>query len=201
MRPTFALPRISSTIDYESQDAKEESEYQRCWINTMDKGPYKNPSTYQKVEVLLLCWADNVDDMATKHEVNRLKEVFTTKFHFNAHTEYLDTRTGPKLQLQVNAKVAAFVLAHDGLHTLLIVYYAGHGRPGHYYGALEMHNGCVKNACKFNVANCGRQAFRNEGEKNDKKNEKKKQMDHIVWNKTEDLLRPAEADILEIFDW
>ena len=28
-----------------------------------------------------------------------------------------------------------------------------------------------------------------------------KRMDSIVWNKTEELLRPAEADVLEIFDW
>ena len=139
MKATAILPQISSTVDYESQDAKDNSEYQVCWSKVTDKGPYKNPSTYKKVEVLLLCWADNSDDMATKDEVNRLKTVFSQRFNYHTRTEYLDTETEQRLQVQVNAKVAAFVLAHDGPHTLLIVYYAGHGRPGSYYGELEMH--------------------------------------------------------------
>ena len=105
----------------------------------MNKGSYKNPSSYQKVEVLLLCWAANSDDLATQGEVNRLKEVFTQDFHYRTHTEYLDATIEKRLQVQVNAKVAAFVAAHDGSDALLIVYYAGHGRPGCYYGALEMH--------------------------------------------------------------
>ena len=135
------LGRMFSMVDYESQEAKDDSEYQVCWSNTMDKGSYRNPSTYKKVEVMMLCWADNSDDLATKNEVNKLKSVFNNRFHYHAHTEYLDTKTEQRLQVQVNAKVAAFVAAHDGPHTLLIVYYAGHGRPGNFYGALEMHNG------------------------------------------------------------
>ena len=46
-----------------------------------------------------------------------------------------------------------------------------------------------------------RQSSPNDEKENDTKDDKKKRMDQIVWNKTEDLLRPAEADILEIFDW
>ena len=29
----------------------------------------------------------------------------------------------------------------------------------------------------------------------------KKRVDSLVWNKTEELLKPAEADVLEIFEW
>ena len=32
-------------------------------------------------------------------------------------------------------------------------------------------------------------------------NEKQRARNRIVWNLTEDILRPAEADVLEIFDW
>lgn len=107
----------------------------------MDKGPYKNLTTYHQVKVLSLCWADNSDNMAAEEEVDKLKIVFEEQFHYQFYKEYLDTTSAGKLQVQVNAIVAAFVKAHDGPHTLLIVYYAGHGRPGGYYGALEMHNG------------------------------------------------------------
>ncbi|KAL6718277.1 hypothetical protein ACLMJK_004365 [Lecanora helva] len=133
------MSEILSTGDSKFRDAKVDAEYQVCWSNTMEKGSYKNPSSYQKVEVLLLCWADNSNDLVTKEEVNRLKRVFTEDFHYHTHTEYLDATIEKRLQVQVNAKVAAFVDAHDGRDTLLLVYYAGHGRPGSYYGALEMH--------------------------------------------------------------
>ena len=36
---------------------------------------------------------------------------------------------------------------------------------------------------------------------NDQRNANHKERNRLVWNKTEDLLRPAEADVLEIFDW
>ncbi len=32
-------------------------------------------------------------------------------------------------------------------------------------------------------------------------NDRNKRLDDLVWNKTEVLLLPAEADVLEIFDW
>ena len=32
-------------------------------------------------------------------------------------------------------------------------------------------------------------------------NDKKKCIDGLVWNKTEKILMPAEADVLEVFDW
>ncbi len=141
MSPNLIVSSLPSTIDYESQDAKDESEYQVCWSNVMDKGSYKNPSTYQKAEVLLLCWATHSDNLATGDEVERLKLVFEERFHYNTRTEYISTKTGPNLQVQINGKIAAFVADNDGPHTLLVVYYAGHGRPGSYYGALELHNG------------------------------------------------------------
>ena len=31
--------------------------------------------------------------------------------------------------------------------------------------------------------------------------ERDKKIDSLVWNKTEQLLEDAEADVLEIFDW
>ena len=104
----------------------------------MDRGNYQKPSTYEKVEALLLCWQDDSNDMSTKGEVKRLKAVFEKKFKYNTQIEYLDNSLETKLQVHVNATVAAFVKAHDGPNTLLIVYYAGHGRPGSYFGALEL---------------------------------------------------------------
>ena len=135
------LSPLLSTIDYESQDARDDSDYQVAWSNIMDKGPYEYSSTHQKAEVLLLRWANDSDDLATGEEVNRLRAVFEKQFKYHTHTKLLNTKTGPNLQVQINAIIATFVAEHSGPHTLLIVYYAGHGRQGNHYGTLELHNG------------------------------------------------------------
>ncbi|KAI4221144.1 MAG: hypothetical protein L6R36_007112 [Xanthoria steineri] len=143
----------------------------------MSEGRYQNPSLYDKVEVLLLCW--KVSDMDTTREVEDLRKVFVEDFGYHATTEYLNAESKQKLQVQVNARVAKFVEVYDGPDTLLIVYYAGHGRPGDFYGELEL-TGLTS--------------------PNDQRDANHKERNRLVWNKTEDLLRPAEADVLEIFD-
>ena len=127
-----------SIIDYELNYEREESERQVLWSKTMEKGDYKDSLAYKKVEVLLLCWAATCDDLITNDEVDKLKSVFEEQFKYHAQIAYLDADATLKLQVQVNAKVAAFVGAYDGPNTLLIVYYAGHGRPGSFYGSLEL---------------------------------------------------------------
>ena len=127
-----------SIVHYERKNERDDSEYQVLWSNIMEKGNYKNPSTYQNVKALLLCWAQNCDDLQIKGEVDRLKAVLEDRFNYHTQTEYLNKHNPQRLQVQVNTKVAAFVGAHDGPNTLLLVYYAGHGRPGGFYGSLEL---------------------------------------------------------------
>ena len=131
-------PQTPKIVNYQFRDEIDNSEHQLKWSEIMDRGNYQKPSTYEKVEALLLCWQDNSNDMSTKGEVKRLKAVFEKKFKYNTQIEYLDNSLETKLQVHVNATVAAFVKAHDGPNTLLIVYYAGHGRPGSYFGSLEL---------------------------------------------------------------
>ncbi|KAL8784332.1 MAG: hypothetical protein Q9213_004041 [Squamulea squamosa] len=143
----------------------------------MAEGKYQNPPFYEQVEVLLLCWA--VTDMDTKDEVKDLKSVFENDFGYNATIEHLDGNSKNRLQVEVNFKVAKFVKDHDGTNTLLIVYYAGHGKPGEFFGDLE---------------------FIGLTSPNDLRDANQRLRNRLVWNKTEELLRPTEADVLEIFD-
>ncbi|KAL8754706.1 MAG: hypothetical protein Q9199_004154 [Rusavskia elegans] len=184
-----ALPRLStefctndspeeqSAAYYDSAEEEEASRHQVLWTNTMAEGKYQNPSLYEQVEVLLLCW--KVCDMDTTSEVNDLRRVFEVVFGYHATTEFLDANSKQKLQVQVNARVAKFVEDCDGPNTLLIVYYAGHGLPGQFFGDLEL-TGQIS--------------------PNDHRDANQRLRNRLVWNKTEDLLRPAEADVLEIFD-
>jgi hypothetical protein len=41
-------------------------------------------------------------------------------------------------QAQVNKHLSEFVFDHDDTNTLLIIYYAGHGRPGESSGGLKL---------------------------------------------------------------
>ena len=120
------------------EDEIQDAEYQVLWNVTMDKGNYNHPSAYEKVEVLLVCWAQNSNDLKTTEEVNALKSVLEKRFRWHTTTAYLDNNIKQRLQVQLNTAVAVFVGANDGPNTLLIVYYAGHGKPGELPGHLEM---------------------------------------------------------------
>ena len=157
----------------------------------MDKGNYQDPTTYTNIVALLFGWEDHCNDMETKDEVHRLEAVLKDDFHYKTQTEFLDSRPG--LQLRVNARVAVFVEANDGPNTLLIVYYAGHGRPGNYPGSLIL-TGSVRQP-KFHSTQSlivRRQMSTNDHKKNH---------EFIEWNPTEGFLKPARADVLELFDW
>lgn len=136
--PSIVLLQDASTVDYASADEIDASKYQVLWSNTMDKGNYLKATGYLKVAVLLLCWDQDFDDLATKGEVDRLKAVFEGKFGYSATIAKLSPTKGG-LQVQLNREVANFVGDHDGQNHLLIVYYAGHGKPGTMYGQLELH--------------------------------------------------------------
>lgn len=135
--PTLNLPLEPSTVDYEAEDAKDDSELQVLWSNTMDEGKYTSPSKYKNIEVLLLCWAEKSDDLIITEEVSKLKRTFEECFNYRAQIEHLDASAKQTAQVQVNSIVANFVKTFDGPNTLLIVYYAGHGKPGKYFGSLE----------------------------------------------------------------
>ncbi|KAM0799439.1 hypothetical protein BDR22DRAFT_855388 [Usnea florida] len=173
-----------SPVKYETED---DSDLQLAWSKIMDEGAYKTSSTYTKVEVLLLCWNPSCSDTTTKDEIDGLRDVFEGKFNYHAEVQYLDTIVGQRLQVRVNSIVSAFVGEHDGPNTLLIVYYAGHGRPGTEAGlsGYSAHQ-------YFNASLLFRQTSPSDPQKH---------LDVLVWNETEALLSPAEADVLVFFDW
>ena len=106
------------------------------WTNVMNEGRYQNPSRYDKVAVLLLCWM--ASDIDTTTEVEDLRKVFEEDFGYHTTTEYLNANLKSKLQVQLNLSVAQFVHDYDGANTLLIVYYGGHGGPGDFFGELKL---------------------------------------------------------------
>ena len=140
-----------SIVEFERDEQKHDSSLRVTWSKVMDQGPYKNPSTYRKVVALLLCWAENSNDLATRDEVNRLRLVLQEQFNYQVQIRFLDNYIEKKLQVRINRIVAEFVDEHDGPNTLLIVYYAGHGRPGSYYGDLVLHGSVGNRQANFRL--------------------------------------------------
>ena len=129
-------PEEQSVACYDSAQEKKATDRQVLWTNIMSEGRYQNPSRYDKVEVLLLCW--QVSDIDTTKEVEDLREVFEEYFGYHARTEYLDAKWNENLQVNLNRVVANFVGDYNDPNTLLIVYYGGHGVPGEFLDELEL---------------------------------------------------------------
>ena len=104
-------------------------------------GRHETSTAYKKVAVLLLRWGDNIDDLGTRVEVESLKATFEDRFNYHVEIKNLELssrKSLSSLEVRVNGLVAKFVDDHDGPSSLLVVYYAGHGRPGTQYGDLEL---------------------------------------------------------------
>ena len=148
--PTIQL-QDSSFVDYDSADEEDASQYRVLWSNLMDKGKYLESTRYHKAEVLMLCWDETNNALATTKEVDDLTTVFEVKFGYHVTIAKLSRKTlqpeGSKLQVEINFQVASFVRKHDGPNNLLIVYYAGHGKQGTRYGDLELLGFVVRLIC------------------------------------------------------
>lgn len=160
---------------YEDEMEKLNSSYQVKWSKVMEEGQYKASSQYEAVSVLLLSWDENSDDMDVKGEVDKLAEIFNITFQYEVHNVKLTVDTRRTAQAQINLVVAQFVADEDQPKKLLIVYYAGHGTPGHMPGHLELFGKSSPRLVQ--------------GELN-----------KVIWNRAEDLLVDTRADVLEIFD-
>jgi hypothetical protein len=75
---------------------------------------------YSKVQVLTLRWED--DDLGVVTELNALDHVFADLYHYEVQTYSIPSEKPDKA---IKRRILDF-LEHDGLETLLILYYAGH---------------------------------------------------------------------------
>ena len=102
------------------------------------------PFEYRSVAVLLVHWADYLDQdlkggnevraassctvrLANVPQFREVKELFEQRFHFECETLTLDDKEDP--QLQLSCGIPQFIRRYNGdcrTH-LLILYYSGHG--------------------------------------------------------------------------
>lgn len=109
---------------------------------------------YLKVAVLMISWDAPFDDLHTGKEVcdnasplprtvahwtqvEDLGNIFRDKYKFDVTSVKLTEDMKQNTQVVLNYELSAFVKENDGEHTLLIVYYAGHGAVGK-FGQVEL---------------------------------------------------------------
>lgn len=113
------------TPSAEDVETQERAEEMQSWWNNEMKKHMDQPDGYAKVAVLLIKWDDELDELNTKNEAIELENLFRNRFHYATKTVELNVRKKP--QHQLNSHVSDFIRDHDGPHSLLIVYYTGHG--------------------------------------------------------------------------
>lgn len=82
---------------------------------------------YSHVAVLLIKWADDLEEVKTRDQVETLESQFRERFHYETKIVELDTARLVQPNIQLSEHLSSFVRVHDGLNNLLIVYYSGFG--------------------------------------------------------------------------
>ena len=168
-------PHDTSIIAYEDELERLNSGMQLAWSEVMDVDYYTTSTNYEYVEILMLSWEKEVDDLKVQQEIDDLTQVFQETYNYHVTRKEIKKREKKKAQTQINAIVANWVDQYDGLKTLLVVYFAGHGKPGKQMGELAL-SGYQSPSDVRNYLNT------------------------VVWNITENNLHEIQSDVLQIFD-
>ncbi|KAF2197242.1 hypothetical protein GQ43DRAFT_344045, partial [Delitschia confertaspora ATCC 74209] len=164
----------------ENDEAQKRASEMQLWWDEAIARKMNIPDGYHNVAVLLVKWADNLDELGTREETEELRDIFKYQFHYE--TQIVELNVASKPQHQLNRHLSAFVEKHDGPHNLMIVYYTGHGiyREDGKYLQLSAYVNIF-----FSPISCGlvKEACAN-------------------WNKAEEVLRDdeVEGDVLTILD-
>lgn len=128
-----SIAQTAKHVQYTRKEERDASELQITFNSVIDQGNYRRKSLYTHVAVLVLYWEDG--DLDVHDEVNELVDIFKKHFNYSVKEGRLK---GPYAKTYINALVANFVHENNGQGNLMIIYYAGHGRPGDYHGSLEL---------------------------------------------------------------
>ncbi|KAI1135032.1 hypothetical protein F5Y05DRAFT_190187 [Hypoxylon sp. FL0543] len=90
----------------------------------------KRHITYSEVHVLMITWQEN-NNASMHKEISRLRNIFEDGFAYTIHDLEIPLS---KSDLTMRSKIDHFILNYGHEDNLLIVYYAGHARPGVYSG-------------------------------------------------------------------
>ncbi|KAH6676439.1 hypothetical protein B0J14DRAFT_354256 [Halenospora varia] len=174
--PSPVSPSFSETKeDYQDKTTSHDSRLKALFDEQLS-GLKEARASYSKAAVLLLSWHPECNDLNTEGEVNELEAIFRKDFKFQTHKEELTQDIRKSAQNQINYFLARFVHNYDDVNTLLIVYYAGHGKPGKSLATLILE---------------GRKSLLPNSSSN---------LHEVEWNAAEQIINNTRGDVLAIFD-
>ncbi|KAL1626831.1 hypothetical protein SLS56_006647 [Neofusicoccum ribis] len=171
MLDTAAASSVQQNAAQQNVADESESDMQAHWVHFISKNMELRDG-YFKVSVLIIKWADGLDQLQVNKECQELEDLFENTFKYE--TETLALGGSERTQLQLISGIGNFAHKSGGEDNLLIVYYAGHGVYHKDKHLLEF----------FPSTNEPRSNFNN-----------------VYWNPAERLLiDEVEADVLSIMD-
>jgi hypothetical protein len=142
MLQAVTLDAVPGTPEHHGDDAlelvAEEKDFKlQLSRNRAMRHETKMGEGYQNVAVLLIKWADEIDQLQTADEVEQVRGIFADEFNFPTKVIDLNNITRPQLQLERN--FVEFMAEYDGDQTLMIIYYTGHGSYDERTKELNLH--------------------------------------------------------------
>ncbi|KAL1627913.1 hypothetical protein SLS54_002180 [Diplodia seriata] len=129
--PLTNKPSASKTEERETNEKLQEQ-----WTDAVCRN-MNLPKGYAQVAVLIVKWAEHLDELKTAEEVEKLTEVFRDDFHYVTVTVSLDDNSSPQHQLV--HEITGFLKHFDHPNNLLIIYYTGHAGFNEETGELEFY--------------------------------------------------------------
>ncbi|OJD35112.1 homeobox domain containing protein [Diplodia corticola] len=129
--PVAHKPSVSKTEERETNEKLQEQ-----WSDAICRN-MNLPKGYAQVAVLIVKWAEHLDELRTAEEVEKLTEVFRDDFHYVTVTVSLDDNSSPQHQLV--HEITGFLKHFDDPNNLLIIYYTGHAGFDEDTGELEFY--------------------------------------------------------------
>ncbi|KAL1800764.1 hypothetical protein ACET3X_001106 [Alternaria dauci] len=167
---------VETTPGKQDDDSSSAEAQKNWWAEAIAKN-MDVADGYSKVAVLLIKWADHLDELRTADEARELDALFRERFRYQSKIVELNVRKKP--QHQLDQYISQFICEHDGTQSLLIVYYTGHGIFQKATKTLEL-TGTQDPSKETGLSTVAR----------------------ATWNKAEEQLRheDVEADVLTILD-
>ncbi len=116
------IPNAPRPFTNSHEDLSLDLKYHQIWEESMEDMVLTG-TPHKKAAVLMISWAEGLDELDTGPEVKELADTFRDLFHYDVVEVELTASKLPQSQLMTH--LAKFIEDFDTESTLLIIYYAG----------------------------------------------------------------------------
>lgn len=123
MKPPLSRTHDISSVNFHVRDLETFGQTLSCATAAAFPNETSGRSRYDEAHVLFLSWMDDL--LGVSKEIAELRDVFRQSYHYNTEEWHIPSNRSHNALVK---HMSEFLDAHEDRKTLLIVYYAGHGR-------------------------------------------------------------------------